>query len=100
MARGFATLFVLLFYASPLLAVEVTFPLQGFYRPGRYLPVRVRAAENMPIDATIEVNVNAPIPTRIDLAKGQVDSVVPLLAGRAMDQAFWEIKSASGRNAG
>jgi hypothetical protein len=57
-------------------AVEVTLPLNGYWRPGKYTPVRVAAREAGP---SVEINGEGFIPVRLPLRDGRFDGVIPLL---------------------
>lgn len=92
MIRRPITLLVILLFSIPARAsVEITFPLQGFYRPGRYMPVRVRAAfENAGIGATFDIRADNAMHTRLALLAGRAEGVVPFLPGETLRQLNWQ----------
>src|SRR5947208_2880831 len=57
-------------------AVEVTVPLGGYWRPGKYMPVRVMARE---AGNSLEIGGDGVVPVRLRLREGRFDGVVPLL---------------------
>jgi hypothetical protein len=94
-------LLVLLSAVPSYAAVEATFPLQGFYRPGRYMPVQVRATiQNPPANSTLEISIDGAMPTRILLKSGQVDTYLPLLAAESMKDANWRARISGRESAG
>jgi hypothetical protein len=62
--------------AQAMAAVELNLPLAGYWRPGRYMPVRVSAKEAGP---SIEIGSEGVIPVRLPLRNERFDGVVPLL---------------------
>jgi hypothetical protein len=74
--------------------VQVTFPLQGFYRPGNDMPVRVQssAATSTPVVLRAEGAVPASVTPGPD---GKLDAVVPWLAATALSQPRWDIPGVS-----
>jgi hypothetical protein len=74
--------------------VQVTFPLQGFYRPGKYMPVRVQssAAASKPLVLRAEGAVTVSIEPG---QGGKVDVVVPWLTAAPLSQPRWEIPGTS-----
>jgi len=57
-------------------AVEVSLPLGGYWRPGKYMPVRVMARE---AGNSLEIGGDGVVPVRLMLREGRFDGVVPLL---------------------
>ncbi|HEV8604734.1 MAG TPA: hypothetical protein VGQ99_05180 [Tepidisphaeraceae bacterium] len=67
---------LMLLPARAMAAVEVTLPLAGYWRPGRYVPVRVEARE---AGTVVEIGGEGVVRTRLPLADGRADVIVPLL---------------------
>jgi hypothetical protein len=94
MSAGRALVATLLFTLAlaPWCAAQVqgTFPLQGFYRPGKYMPVHVRSSSgaSKPLVLHAEGAVTVSVAARPD---GTVDAVVPWLTAAALGQPQWEI---------
>jgi hypothetical protein len=57
-------------------AVELSFPLEGYWRPGRYMPVRVSARE---AGTSVEIAGEGIVTTKLKLTDGRADVVVPVL---------------------
>lgn len=74
--------------------VQISFPLQGYYRPGKYMPVRVRtdAATSTPLvlgaEGAVDVSVGP--------GSAAIDTVVPWLAADVVRSPRWEIAGAGG----
>jgi hypothetical protein len=74
--------------------VEVTFPLHGFYRPGKFMPVRVESRAALPssvvlrTDGAVTVSVE---PAAAGVRGASVSALVPWLAGEAAGALRWEI---------
>ncbi len=81
--------------ASPVRAdVTISFPLGPVYRPGRYVPVRVRA--DLPGGKILRLAATNALTTEIELDGGRCDAVFPwLLVGRPTD-ARWSCGQKSG----
>jgi hypothetical protein len=59
----------------------LSFPLQGYYRPGRFMPVRLSTATTQPAQpAEVEVRGGQVIPTHIRRNGGDLNDVYPLLS--------------------
>jgi hypothetical protein len=67
---------LMLLPAQAMAAVEVSLPLGGYWRPGRYMPVRVMAREE---GTAIEIGGEGVVPVRLMLRDGRFDGVVPVL---------------------
>ncbi len=67
---------LMLLPAQAMAAVEVTLPLAGYWRPGRYVPVRVTARE---AGTVVEFGGEGVVRTRLTLGDGRADVIVPLL---------------------
>ena len=82
---------LLLILARPVLgSVELSLPLEGYYRPGRYMPLRVQvtaeAAEHLIIAA------DHALPSRVELTHGRAEGVTPFLPLSAgLRQLRWHI---------
>lgn len=74
--------------------VQISFPLQGYYRPGKYMPVRVRtdAATAAPVVLRAEGVVNV----SVGPGSAAIDAVVPWLAADVVRSPRWEIEGADG----
>ena len=70
--------------------VQVTFPLQGYYRPGKYMPVRVRTTAAVP--APVLLRADGAITVSLDSGVGAVERVVPWLAADEVRAARWEVR--------
>jgi hypothetical protein len=75
--------------------VRVTFPLQGFYRPGKFMPVRVQSssATTGPVLLRADGAVGVSVEPGPD---GAVNAVVPFLAVTELGAPRWEVGGASG----
>lgn len=74
--------------------VDVTLPLEGFYRPGHYMPVRVSASfAQAPADAYLEIAADGAIPARLPLVQGRADAIIPVLMVEPARRLWWELKS-------
>lgn len=77
---------------APLVAcraaeVTIRFPLEGRYREGRYMPVRVDARDAGP---TVRVDADGAVSTEIRIGDGATGATVPLLStGGAIANARW-----------
>src|SRR4051812_14535153 len=60
----------------PVGPVRISFPLEGHYRVGRYMPVRVAAAAARP-GASITLAADGAVPTELEPGGGKADTVVP-----------------------
>ena len=68
---------IVMLVATPAMAaVEVTLPLGGYWRPGRYMPARVTARA---AGSSIDIGAEGVIAVRVPLRDGRFDDVVPLL---------------------
>jgi hypothetical protein len=69
-------LLLVLFLITPLRAdITLDLPLEGYYRPGRYLPVRYSASSA----AALTISGPGVLPTRIDLSSGPARGIAPVL---------------------
>ena len=75
--------------------VELSFPLQGYYRPGKYLPVRVRTHPGGG-GAALLLRAQGAVPVSIDSAARGVDVVVPWLAVETMTDVRWSMEGTGG----
>jgi hypothetical protein len=67
--RALSALLLLLAFVSPVDAgAQVSLPLAGYYRPGRYMPVRVRA--DGLTERTLSLRAQGSMRTTIELAGG------------------------------
>ncbi|MGE5608793.1 MAG: hypothetical protein ACM359_06045 [Bacillota bacterium] len=65
----------LIWISSPAqAAVEMSLPLEGYYRPGRYMPVRVMAEQT----STLFLQGQGVIPTQINADQTRLDGIIPL----------------------
>jgi len=69
--------------------VQVTFPLQGFFRPGRFMPVRVQSSSaSGPVLLRADGAVGVSVEPGPD---GAVNAVVPFLVVTQLGTPRWEI---------
>lgn len=75
--------------------VNLSLPLEGHYREGRYMPVQIHASD-MTGNAVV-VKADGALPTHVQLDAGKCDGVAPLLAVRApIENPRWETGGAGG----
>ena len=75
--------------------VQISLPLQGYYRPGRYLPLRVQVKNES--GRMLLIGGDGTVPTRMSLRDGAAQGVAPLLAlSSSLDQVTWRTDSSSG----
>jgi hypothetical protein len=60
---------------------SVTFPLQGYYRSGKYMPVHVRA-DASPTYRQLVLKADGTVPTAVE-AGGNIDAIIPWLVVRS-----------------
>lgn len=70
--------------------VEVTFPLQGYYRPGRFIPVRIETDSTG--DAPVVLGADGALTLSVALRGGGVDAVFPWLAVDTIREPQWSIR--------
>jgi hypothetical protein len=70
-------------------AVEVQLPLEGYHRPGKYMPVRITVPPGTTGDLIIE-SAQA-ISTAVSLSDATVSAVAPLLPIDSIRQARWRV---------
>ena len=63
--------------------VRATLPLQGYYRPGMHMPVRLDGATGP--DGLVEVTANGAVTTQIRMSEGEIHGILPLLAAGSID---------------
>ncbi len=91
-----AILFVI--HAAASASVTISFPLEGHYRDGRYMPVRVVVADT-PGANSLTLRAEGALATSITLAEGRTDAVVPWLSsGGAITAARWATEGGGGAN--
>jgi hypothetical protein len=88
-----ATLSLVLCHAAAA-EVTVTFPLQGHYRPGKYMPVRVTSTK--PVTAPLVLQAEGAVAVSVAPESGPMNVVVPFLATEAVRSARWEITGVGG----
>src|ERR1041384_660037 len=73
--------------------IQVTLPLQGHYRPGQYMPVRLAGtSDRATAHATLRIDGTDLLPLVLPIPNSQVDAIVPLLALRVpILQIKWTI---------
>ena len=97
-ARGVALAVILgiaCFLLSTLAAsaqLQVTSPLEGYYRPGKFMPLRVRGSAG----GLLLIQPDNGIVTRMMLSPGQHDLTVPLLIMGTGRQVRYRLESAGG----
>jgi hypothetical protein len=66
--------------ATGIADVRVEFPLGDYYRPGRYVPVRIVAGvDEAPPRAEVRISADGAVTTAVSLRDGHADAVVPWL---------------------
>lgn len=81
-------------FANSLSQVQVSFPLQGYYRPGKYMPVRVRT--DMKAPAPIVLRAEGAVAVSVAPGSAAIDVVVPWLAADVVRSPRWEIAGEGG----
>src|SRR5215212_35497 len=76
MMRGWLACIVCMFALEARGAVELSFPLEGYWRPGRYMPVRVEARD---AGEYLEIAGAGVVPARVMTSGGRFHGVVPVL---------------------
>ncbi len=84
-------LFLLLLPAFAFAQTQVTLPLSGYYRPGRYLPVAFTVSTTA--NSRLAIRSDSAVPTIIQLPEGRAQGVAPFLPLRRMREARWQIES-------
>jgi hypothetical protein len=79
---------------TPLLARgedSVTFPLQGYYHPGRYMPVHVTVSPQSAGELNVQLNAPGAISTQVRFDGGKVDATAPWMVvdGRAQTLSWY-----------
>jgi hypothetical protein len=80
------TVFPNLCAAAP---VEVSFPLEGHYREGRYMPMRVVVGDAGAGAGTVTLAADGALPTELPVTAGRTDVVIPWLAVRELNEPRW-----------
>ena len=75
-------------------AVRINLPLEGFYRPGKYIPIAIQA--RIPGGHELEITADGVMPVRIQLNGGVASGVVPLLVLDQPRRPSWEVRRADG----
>lgn len=92
-----SSVLILLLCAAASAQVKVSLPLNGHYRPGKYMPVRVVATLDNANSAAVTLSGtrgSAPdvLPTVLPLIDGRADAIVPLLPLRSpVYQITWSV---------
>jgi hypothetical protein len=76
----------------------VSFPLEGRYRPGKYMPVRVTEPEapDPAARSTIRLSADGAVATELERPTGPADVVIPwLVIGESPRDATWSAPGAS-----
>ncbi|HZL38080.1 MAG TPA: hypothetical protein VFC78_22380 [Tepidisphaeraceae bacterium] len=68
--------------------MTISLPLQGHYRAGRYMPVRIAAHANGAMDV-LTLSANGALATEIPAANARIDAVIPWLAIREISEVRW-----------
>lgn len=74
--------------------VQISFPLQGYYRPGKYMPVRVRTDAATP--APVVLKAEGAVDVSVGPGSTAMDTIVPWLAADVVRLPRWEIEGAGG----
>ena len=69
--------------------VQVTFPLQGYYRPGKYMPVRV--ATPAATAAPVVLRADGAVAVSVGPGAGPMNVVVPWLATGEVRSVRWDV---------
>ena len=80
---GILLLLLIACFPVPIFAAEATFslPLQGHYRPGRYMPLRISAQTDSANDRLTSAQTGQ-LTTEIAAVNGHIDGIVPWLSIR------------------
>ncbi|HZK82547.1 MAG TPA: hypothetical protein VFC46_15800, partial [Humisphaera sp.] len=78
--------------AAPIFAADatLTLPLQGYYRPGHYMPVRVSARCDSP-GAVFSLRATNALTTQIKADGDTIDATVPWLSIRTIRDVNWSL---------
>src|ERR1044071_3834462 len=93
--RAAAPLFFLLCAAAG--PIEVSLPLEGYYRPGKYIPIRFRASLDERSAAGLEFSAEGAIATRVVLSEGKGQGIAPLLLIGSNRQIAWRAPGIAGK---
>jgi len=77
--------------------IELSLPLDGHYRPGKYIPVKFRADFAASSSGYVELGAQGAVPTRIFLSEGEGQGIAPLLLIGSNRQITWRASRDSGR---
>lgn len=85
--------------AAPCLSqVDLSLPLEGYYRAGRYMPVRVSIT--VPLTGRLTITADGAVPVIVELAGRPVSAVVPLLVVRGpLGPIHWSLADGRGGRA-
>src|SRR5688572_8116356 len=94
MPRRLLLLPLLMVIAGPLHAqVELSFPLEGFFRPGKYMPVRYGARNSPHSTGLLYLSAAGAVSTRIVLENGQASGIAPFLpVESALGELRWQFR--------
>lgn len=82
---------------APAEGVEVSAPLAGWHRPGRYMPLEVRVSpDRAPAGAVLAIEAEEAVTTRVRLSAGRAAGTVPFLPLSPLRRVQWRILSAEG----
>ena len=82
-----AALLLLCCCADAAAQVQVSFPLQGHYRPGKYLPVRITADAS--VTGPVVLRAAGAVRLSVETRPGGTDVVVPWLAASDVRDVTW-----------
>jgi hypothetical protein len=74
--------------------VDVTFPLRGYYRIGKYMPVRVET--DIAGDTPLVLRAEGAVTVSIDGSPAGIHTVVPLLAAETLRDVTWQVGGPGG----
>jgi hypothetical protein len=74
---------------SAAASVEVSFPLEGHYREGRSMPVRVIVGDAAAGAGAVTLAADGALPTELPVTAGRTDVVIPWLAVRELNEPHW-----------
>src|SRR5262245_45389130 len=82
---------------APLHAqISISLPLQGFYRPGQYMPVRVSVEHGPSTAECLQIEADAAIATRLPIVNGRASAVVPVFPFDTLHRLRWSLRDANG----
>ncbi|MFI5379777.1 MAG: hypothetical protein ACHRHE_10800 [Tepidisphaerales bacterium] len=84
--------FILFWAMAAAGQVQISAPLEGYYRPGKFMPLRVRGAAG----GQLVIQPDNGVVTRVVLSAGQQDTTVPLLMMGTNRQIRYRLEGGGG----